>query len=82
MSKLTTRQASANRGAIDFGSDDLPRTRTEKDNMYEMLFAINNIKYMNKRYEEARAEFRNFRKEYEIHREQQTISTERQQYRS
>jgi len=51
--------------------DILSRTREETKGFYEMIFAITNkLKSMNRRYDENREEFRIFRKEYEVDREE------------
>jgi len=53
-------------------TNDVPsRTREETEGLYKTIFAmINGSKSMNRRHDEEREEYRSFRKEYEIDREE------------
>jgi len=67
------------RTETETGTDNIPlRTHEETEGLYEMIFAITNeLKSMNRRHDEDREEFRTFRKEYEINREERKGSNDK-----
>jgi len=69
MSRPITRLAGTSRTGLEM---DIPSwMREETEGFYEMIFAmINELNSMNRWHDENREEFRIFRKEYEIDREE------------
>jgi len=68
---FTTRFTNTNHTGRETGTDDiLSRTREKTEGFYEMIFAmINELKSMNSHDEDCE-EFRTFKKEYEVDREE------------
>jgi len=71
---MTTRLTSTSRTGTETDINDTS-SRKEIEGFYEIIFAIiNELKSMNRRYDEDREEFRTFKKEYEVDREEQKES--------